>query len=53
MSEEKRAHAEVVELAAIVALNSLDGGTELCAHISKEIRQGGKGVRFQTQWERP
>jgi hypothetical protein len=37
MCEEKRAEAGVVELPAIVALDFLDGGAELCACIGKKL----------------
>jgi hypothetical protein len=46
MGQEERAGAGVVELAAIVALNCLDGGAVLCGHMSKEVSQGRKRVRF-------
>jgi hypothetical protein len=44
MGEEERAGARVVELSAIVALNSLDGSTELSMCIGKKVIQGQKGV---------
>ena len=44
--EEERAGIGVVELAAIVALNCLDGGAVLCGHMNKEVSQGRKRVRF-------
>ena len=46
MGQEERAGAGVVELAAIVALNCLDGGAVLCGHMNKEVSQGRKCVRF-------
>ena len=46
MSQEERVGAGVIKLAAIVALNCLDGGAVLCGHMSKEVSQGRKRVRF-------
>ena len=37
IGQDKSAGAGVVKLFAVVALNGLDGGVELGAHISKEI----------------
>jgi hypothetical protein len=53
MGEEERAGARVVELSAIVALNSLDGSAELSMCIGKKVRQGQKGVRLWFQGKRP
>jgi hypothetical protein len=47
MSEEERAGRGVIKLAAVVALNCLDGGVELRAHIGKKVRYDAKGFRFQ------
>jgi len=44
-SEEKRAHAEVVELAAIVALDGLDDDAELSTGMSEEVLQSRESVR--------
>jgi hypothetical protein len=48
VGEEECAGAGVVELTAVVALNSLDGDTELGAHISEKVRDGGERVRLET-----
>ena len=47
MGEEERAGRGVVKLAAVVALNCLDGGGELRAHIREEIRDCTKSIRFE------
>ena len=39
MSEEERAGARVIKLAAIIALNCLDGGAILSGHMNKEVSQ--------------
>ena len=52
MSEEKRAHAEVVELAAGVALDGLDDDAELSTDMS-EVLQSGKSVRLLAQRKSP
>jgi hypothetical protein len=44
---EESMSAMVVEFMAIIALDALNGN-ELCVDIGKEIRQGGKYVRFQS-----
>jgi hypothetical protein len=51
--EEERAGRGVVKLAAIVALDGLDGGAKLRAYISKKVRDGSEGVEFKTQRECP
>ena len=53
MGLEERAGSEIIELATVVALNSLDGGTKLRAHVGEKVGQGRKGVRLNTQRERP
>jgi len=52
-SEEKRAHAEVVELAAVVALDGLDDDAELSTDMSEEVLQSGESVRLLTQRKSP
>jgi hypothetical protein len=47
VSEEERAGQGMVEFTAIVALNCLDGGVELCAHIREEISESSKSVGFE------
>ena len=37
MSQEERAGAGVIKLAAIVALDCLDGGAVLSGHMNKEV----------------
>ena len=49
MSEEKRAHAEVVELAAVVALDGLDDDAELSTDMGEEVLQSGESVRILAQ----
>lgn len=44
VGQEECAGAEVVELAAVVALNSLNGDPKLCADISK--KEGSESVRL-------
>ena len=46
MGEEERAGAGVIKLAAIVALNCLDGGTVLSGHMNKEVSQSRERVRL-------
>ena len=46
MGEEEGAGSMIVELASIIALNTLNGDTKLRSHIGKEIRQGRKSVRL-------
>ena len=53
VSEEEGAGTRVIELAAIVALNSLDGDTKLCAHVREEVRKSRKSVRFKAQRKSP
>ena len=47
MSEEERASRGVVKLAAVVALNCLDGGVELRAHIREKMGEYGESVGFE------
>jgi hypothetical protein len=44
VGEEEGAESVVVELATIIALDTLNGDTKQCGDIGKEIRQGGKSV---------
>ena len=46
MSQEERAGAEVMKLAAIVTLNCLDGGAILSGHMNKEVSQSREHVRL-------
>jgi hypothetical protein len=49
MGEEERAGRGVVKLAAIVALDGLDGGAKLCTCQSKKVGQRGEGLRLETK----
>ena len=53
VSKEEGTGTRVIELAAIVALNSLDGDAKLCAHVREEVRESGKSVRFKAQRKSP
>ena len=53
MSEEERASRGVVKLAAVVALNRLNGGVKLCAHIREKIRNDTESIGFKAQWKSP
>ena len=53
MSEEKHAHAEVVELAAVVALDGLDDDAELSTDMGEEVLQSGESVRLLAQRKSP
>ena len=46
VGEEEGTRSMIVELASIIALNTLNGDTKLRSHIGKEIRQGRKSVRL-------
>ena len=50
---EERAGSEIIKLAPVVTLNSLDGGTKLHAYVGEKIRQSRKGFRLETQRECP
>ena len=43
----------MIELAAIVALDGLDRGAKLCAHISKKVKKSGKSVRLKAKRKCP
>ena len=47
MSEEECAGRGVIKLAAIVALNCLDGGAKLRAHMRKKVRDDAESVRLE------
>ena len=51
--EEKRMGCVVVELTLIVTLDGLNGETELSGHPSKEVEEGGKGLRLGAQRKSP
>ena len=53
MRQEERAGTEIVKLAAVVALDALNGDPELSANISEKVRQSGKGVRLRTKRKGP
>jgi len=53
MSEEKHAHAEVVELVAVVAWYGLDDDAELSTDMSEEVLQSGESVRLLAQRKSP
>jgi hypothetical protein len=53
VSEEERAGRGVVKLAAVVALNCLDGGGKLRAHIGEKVREDAKSIRFKAQRKSP
>ena len=53
MGEEERAGRGVVKLAAVVALNRLNGGVKLCAHIREKIRNDTESIGFKAQWKSP
>jgi hypothetical protein len=44
---EERAGREMIKFAAIVALNCLDGGVELRAHIREKMGEYTKNVGFE------
>jgi hypothetical protein len=48
MSEEERAGRGVIKLAAVVALNCLDGGVKLHAHIREKVRNDIEGFRLKS-----
>ena len=53
MGKKERAGDVVVELVTIITLDTLNGDTELCGNIGKEIRQGRESIRLQPQWKSP
>jgi len=46
MGQEEHTSTGVIELAAIVALNCLDGGAILSRHMNKEVSQSRERVRL-------
>jgi len=51
--QEEGTGRRVVKLSPVVALNTLDGATELRGHPSEEARERGKRVRLQAQRKSP
>jgi hypothetical protein len=47
VGEEERAGRGMIKFTAIVALNCLDGGVELRAHIREKMGEYAKSVRFE------
>jgi hypothetical protein len=50
---EKGAGGVIIELTPVVALDSLDGETELSGHLGKEVEEGGKSLGVDTQRKTP
>ena len=53
IGKEEDARAGVIKLPAVITLKALHTSVKLCAHIGKEIRQSGEGVRFEAEREGP
>jgi hypothetical protein len=53
MGEEEGSGTGVIKLAHVVALDSFNGGTELCGHIRKEVSQGVICVELETKRKHP
>jgi hypothetical protein len=53
LGKEERVGQGVIELVAIVALDGLNRGAKLCAHISKNVRKSGKSVRLKAKRKCP
>lgn len=53
MGEEECARAGVVKLAAIVALDTLDGAAKLGGNKGKKVSESGKRVRLKFKRKRP
>jgi hypothetical protein len=51
--EKEGARGGVIELTTVVALDGLNGETELSGHPGKEVKKGGEGVRLGMQREGP
>jgi hypothetical protein len=47
----KEGASGVVKLMFIVALDTPNGTTELCGHISEKVREHGERVRLMAQWK--
>src|SRR6185312_13972299 len=53
LREEERTGGGVVELTPVVTLDGLNGEAELSGHPSKEVEEGGEGLRFGAQRKSP
>ena len=53
MGEEERVGAGIVEFATVVALNYLNRGAELRAHIREKIREDAKSVGHKAKRKSP
>ena len=53
MGEQEGARRGVIKLTPIVGLDGLDGATELCSNVGKEIGQSVKRVGFKFERKRP
>jgi hypothetical protein len=51
MSREEENAGGVIKLVSIITLNVPDGVAKLCGHKSKEVEEGGEGVRLLAQWK--
>jgi hypothetical protein len=51
--QKKGPSGRVVKLTSVVALDGLDGATDLSNNISKEVGQGSEGVRFKFKRNSP
>jgi hypothetical protein len=49
--EEEDVGGGIIKFMPVIALNTLDGATELSFNIGKEIQQSSKGVRFKVKWK--
>jgi len=48
VGDEERVSRRVIKLAAVVALNYLDGGVKLCANIREKVRNDTETFRLKT-----
>ena len=53
MGEDELVGLRIVEFSAIIALDSLDGGAELRANMSKKIRKNRKSLGFEAKRKGP
>jgi hypothetical protein len=53
MREEEGVGGGVIKLTSIVALDTPDGTTKLCRHISEKVRKSGEHVRLMAQRKGP
>jgi hypothetical protein len=53
MGEKEGARRGVINLSTIIALNSLDGATELSQHPHKEVRKTVEGIRLTSEKKGP